>query len=136
MAAMLGAGRSIYHPSIFGWPIWVVLMLGPGFVFIYLPLFQTLSLWQVRRQNVTLRGILYFTVADWGFETHGGTFEVKLRWDAIPRVVETSRFFLFFISSNVAYFIPKTFLGSHQEMGELRRIIREGMGDKARLQAA
>ena len=83
-----------------------------------------------------VRGVLTFTITDEGFESHGDSFDVRLRWDAIHRVVETRRFFLFYVSSAMAHFIPKACIVSPEELLEtIRKIIYEAVGDRAKLQA-
>jgi hypothetical protein len=51
-------------------------------------------------------------------------------------VVETKDFFLFYIATASASFIPKVYATSPLELDNLRTIIREALGDKAKLQTS
>lgn len=133
---MLAMGQDTSRPSLLGIPTWAALILGPAFVFFVIPLCHALNVWQTRRRNASVQGVLTFTVTSEGFESHGGSFDVKLRWDAIHRVVETRQFFLFYIASAMAHFIPKECVDSPKDLQTIRTIIREALGDKAKLQLA
>ena len=135
LAAMLVSGYDVSRPSVLDLPTWSVLLVGPAFVFVFLPMCHALNVWQMRRQNATLRGVLTFTVTSEGIESHGGSFDVRLRWDAIHRVVETKRFFLFYVSSTMAHFIPKDCISSDEELQTIRKIVYEAVCDRAKLQA-
>src|SRR5690606_26436138 len=105
-------GYDVTRPAMLGLPTWAVLLSGPAFVFMFLPLCHALNVWQMRRRNASVSGVLTFAVTGAGFESHGGSFDVRLRWDAIHRAVETRHFFLFYVASAMAHFIPKAFVGS------------------------
>ena len=135
LAAMFATGYDVTRPSVLGLPTWLVLLLGPAFVFFFLPLCHALNVWQMRRRNASVRGVLTFTVTEEGYESHGGHFDVRLRWDAMHRVVETRGFFLFYVSSAMAHFIPKACIASPEELQTMRKIIYEAVGDRAKLRA-
>jgi hypothetical protein len=133
---MLAIGQDISRPSPPGIPAWAALALGPVFVFVVIPLCHAVNVWQARRRNVSVQGVLAFTVTAEGFESHGGSFDVKLRWDAIHRVVETRQFFLFYVATAIAHFIPKNCVDSPEALQNIRTIIREAVGDRAKLRPA
>jgi hypothetical protein len=135
LAIMLVTGSDVSRPSALGLPVWAGLLLGPAFVILFLPLCHALNVWQMRSRNASVRGVLTFRVTDEGFESHGGSFDVTVRWEAIHRVVETKRFFLFYVSSTMAYFIPKTCIHLPEELQALRKIVYEAVGERAKLQA-
>jgi hypothetical protein len=134
-AAMLATGYDIQRQSPVGLPAWAAMLLGPAFVFVILPLCHAINVWQMRRRNASIRGDLRFAVTDDGFESHGGSFDVRLRWDAIHRVVETKHFFLFYVASAMAHFLPKACIGSTEELQTIRALIHDALSDKARLRA-
>jgi YcxB-like protein len=136
LVIMLATGYDFTRPAVFGLPTWAVLLLGPAFMFVFLPLCHALNVWQMRRRNASVSGVLTFAVTGEGFESHGGSFDVRLRWDAIHRVVETRDFFLFYVAAAVAHFIPKACVGSPEELQAIRRIIHEAVRERAKLQAA
>ena len=128
LAVLLTTGCDLARPSVFGLPIWVELLFGPAFVFLFLPLCHALNVWQMRRGNASIRGVLTFTITSEGFESHGGSFDLRIRWDAIHRVVETKHFLLFYIAAARAYFIPKTCMASPEDLQTVRKIIRDAIG--------
>jgi hypothetical protein len=134
-AFMLETGRDVSQ-TIHGIPIWLCLLSIPFFVFALLPLCQALNVWQVRRRNFALQGALAWTVSAEGFECHGSAFDSRLRWEGIHRVVETRHFFLFYIAAASASFIPKAYATTPVELENLRSIVKEALGGKARLKAA
>lgn len=135
-AGMLVTGYPVSRPSVLGLPTWVALLMGPIFVFAFLPLCHALNVWQMRRKNASLQGPLTWTVSAEGYESHGGTFDVRLRWDAIHRAVETKDFFLFYIAAATAHFIPKACATSAEQLPAARTIIRKALGGRASLHAA
>ena len=135
LVAMFATGYDVGRPSLLGLSTWVVLLSGPVFMFLFLPLCHALHVWQMRRRNASVRGVLTFIVTGEGFECHGGSFDVRIRWDAIHRVVETRRFLLFYVSSAMAHFIPKAFILSSEELLTIRKISHEALGDRAKLRA-
>ena len=136
LAAMLATGHDIARPSLIGLPTWFLMLLGPAFVFVFLPLCHAFNVWQMRRRNASVCGVLTFAVSSEGFESHGRSFDVRLRWDAIHRVVETEQFFLFYVASAIAHFIPKSCISSPEDLRAIRTIIHDALGEKAELRAA
>ena len=129
---MLSTGHDTTSPGIFGLPAWVALSGGPYFMLVLIPLIHATNVWQIRRRNASIRGVLTFTLSPVGFESRGQAFESKLRWDAFHRVVETREFFLFYISSSWAHFIPKSF-ATPSEVECIRAVVRQFAGGKAKL---
>jgi hypothetical protein len=130
----MAKGRDLTRPSVLGFPTWFALLLGPLFAFVFLPLIRVVSVWQRRRKNISIRGVLTFVVGPEGFESHGETFDVKLRWNAIHRVMETREFLFFYIAAGAAHFIPKACIPSPSELQAIRTIIREALHKRAKLQ--
>jgi hypothetical protein len=127
--------RDVSRPSVVGIPVWLLLLTGPVFVLLFLPLCHALNVWQRRRNNASLQGVLTWTFGTEGFESHGGTFDVRLRWDGINRVVETKDFLLVYIAASTAHFVPKTCAATPQDLGKARAIIKQAIGARARLLA-
>jgi hypothetical protein len=135
VAVVLARGGDISQPSLLGLPLWVFLLLGPVFVFLLLPLIHVMNVWQRRRNNASIRGVLTFTVSPEGFASHGETFDVRLRWEAIHRVTETREFFFFYVAAGAAHFIPKACITSPAELRTIRTIVRAALQERAELQA-
>jgi hypothetical protein len=129
---MLSTGYDTTSPGILGLPAWVALSGGPYFMFVLMPLIQAVNVWQIRRRNASIGGVLTFILSPDGFESRGQTFETKLRWDAFHRIIEAKEFFLFYVSSSSALFIPKSF-ASPTEIESIRAIVRQFAGAKAKL---
>ena len=106
----------------------VVLLFFPLIVFpIHLALPAYMA-WLTRRQSALWAGEQEFAFSDAGIRTRGAAATGALRWDAIMRVAETSRFILFFTSDQCGYFVPKSALGSANEAADLADFIRAHAG--------
>ncbi len=131
---VLARRDEISEPSLCGLPKWLILLLVPFLGFVVIPLIQGLNVWLMRRKNVAIRGVLTFTVSPEGFEVRGESFELKLRWDAVHRVVETRDFFFLYVAAVAAHVIPKGWAGSSSELEAIRTIIRGALHERAKLQ--
>src|SRR5439155_26997870 len=60
-------------------------------------------------------------------------FQVHLDWPAIYRVVETGSLFLFYLSPRAVHFLPKSAVSGSQALEELRRLLHQQTGTRARL---
>jgi len=89
----------------------------------FAPLLTAVSVWLARRRNKTVVGSYVFEIDEQGIRVSGAVFEMKLAWAGIPRVVETKRFFFFFISSQRAHYLPKRVITTDQQLAELRRLV-------------
>ncbi|MFO0788945.1 MAG: YcxB family protein [Pirellulales bacterium] len=114
-------------------PLAMTLLMGPFGVFVLFPVLHALNVRRMRSGNPAYDGVFTFVVSHDGFEVHGENFDVKLRWAAIRRVVETDEFLLFYVASTTAYFVPKKCVGAGEELRAMRKVIRAETGEKARL---
>jgi len=130
---MLIKGEDLTKPALLGLPEWAGLLLGPFFAFVFIPGIQALNVWQHRKNNKSIAGDLHYKISEEGFESHGGSFQVKLNWAAIHRVVETKHFLFFYVASASAQFIPKSWITSPGGLADARTIIRSAIGDRAKL---
>lgn len=133
LLAMLATGYDLTRPSLLDLPVWGPLLGGPVYVFLFQPLLHALTVWQQRRKNPSVTGVLTFVLNSEGLETHGHSFDVRMRWDAIHRVIETRQFFLFYVASATAYFLPKTCVASPEELQLIRDIVSGAIRDRAKL---
>src|SRR3989441_11681780 len=69
-------------------------------------------------------------LSDAGLEVACVVAKVAVPWLAIYKVVETSRFFLFYINKRCAYYIPKRAVG---DPAQIKDWIRDRAGPKAKL---
>jgi hypothetical protein len=121
----------ISHPA--NWIGFCIMLAVPLLV---LPLCTALNIWRARRRNEWLRGILRFAITPEAFEAHGDGFDVRLRWDVLEKVIETSGSFLFYVGPMMAHIIPKACVASHTDIERIRTIVDEAIGPKAKLRAA
>ena len=91
--------------------------------FAFNPGMLAFNIWLFRLKNRTVEGVLEYTVDESGLGLSSAFVNAHFKWTAIPRIVETKRYFLFFISSQMAHFIPKAAVGDR--IDELRRVIAE-----------
>src|SRR5262249_18272907 len=89
---------------------------------------QALNVRQARRRNASVQRILTWTISPEGFESHGGTFDVRLQWDGINRVIETKEFFLLYIAASTAHFVPKACAVSEDDLKMVRSIVQGALG--------
>jgi hypothetical protein len=59
----------------------------------------------------------------------------RRHWTAIPRAVETKEFLLFYVAKQYAIFLPKRAIPA-AELPAVRRLLREKLGDRAKLMDA
>ena len=115
---------------------WIGLLILPAIALLFLPLCTASNIWRARRRNACLRGVLRFALTPEAFQVHGESFDTRLRWDAIQKVVETSGFFLFYVAPTIAHIIPKACAASPTDINNIRTIVREALGPKAKLRVA
>jgi hypothetical protein len=96
-----------------------VILLCFGFT----PLLTALGVWLHRRRNMTSVGPFVYEIDDQNIRVTGGVFELKLAWQGIHKVVETKRFFLFFVSPRMAQFLPKRAVTNAEQLSELRQLV-------------
>jgi len=130
-AIPMQSGQWAYHPA--NWVGWLVMLT---IALLLLPLCTALNIWRARRRNAWLRGVLRFAITPEAFEAHGESFDVRLRWDAVQRAVETSGFFLFYVAPTMAHVIPKACAASPTDINNIRTIVHAALGPKAKLRTA
>ena len=69
-------------------------------------------------------------VTDDGIRVRGRITATDVRWDMLTRVVETRRFFLFFLSKIQAVYLPKRAI-QPEEVDVLRRTLRQHIEGRA-----
>ena len=112
---------------------WGALLGGPAFVILGVPLLHYWNVRSAHASNPSLRGEQTFELTGTGFATRGPLHSTTLRWDALTRVVETPRFFLFYLSKNVAYFLPTREVERAGRLEELRALLPAQRPGRARL---
>jgi len=113
-------------PSLWEWTI-VALALG------FTPLLTAQNLFLVRRKNATVGGSQTYVFDESGINIRGPNFQVHLDWPAIYRVVETGNLFLFYLSPRLVHFLPKSAVSGSPALQELRGLLHQQTGTRARL---
>jgi uncharacterized integral membrane protein len=129
---MLATHRDVTEPSAFGWPAWMLPLVGLVFMAVLMPLMTMFSIYSARRRNRS-RGSQTWVLTPEEFSVRGILFNTTLKWDAFFKARETGRFILLFVSSRSAHFIPKAAVGSRDELRAIRSLIQQTLGWKARL---
>jgi hypothetical protein len=124
------------RPGAFGLPGWALLSGGYLFVLVFIPLLQMFQLWAGSRGNRTLAGMQTQSLTPEGFSTSSPTFHSDFKWDAIYKAVETRHFFLLYLSTRAAYYIPKARLTGAADLGTLRTVLKTHLHEKARLRSS
>jgi hypothetical protein len=88
----------------------------------------------IRRQyrNPTVPGPQTIVFTDKGLEMAGPITTVALSWEAILKVVEVRDFFLFYVSDELAHYLPRHAV-SGPDADSLRMVIARHIGSRARL---
>jgi hypothetical protein len=137
-AVFIGAfflGWDLSRPGVFDLPGWAVLCASYVFIFVFMPLQRLLLLWLSGRRNRTLSGVQTQTIGPAGFSASGPAFSTNLKWEAIYKAIETKHFFLVYISSRAAYFIPKARISTAVDLAKLRSVLIAHLDGKAKLYA-
>ncbi len=106
----------------------------PFLVFVIAPLLTWAKVNRVIRTTPAARGPRTVTFGDEGMSAITEVSQTDLKWATFVKVVETNRYFFFFLSPRVPIFIPKRFLPDPNDLRDLRHLIRVNLGDKAHLQ--
>jgi YcxB-like protein len=111
---------------------WYLLIGGPLFALVVVPLLHLLNVRQQRSGNAALTGQQSITFSPDGFRAWGDLQNTSVLWPGIHAVVETRRYFLFYLSEVHFFFLPKAIV---PDASELRALLREHIGERARLAA-
>jgi hypothetical protein len=101
-------------------------------------LLTLLGVWSTLRNNPWLLGTRTYAWNMEGFALSEGGEPGReiVAWEVIIKVIETRTVFLFYLSEKDACFFPRRAVHRSEELAELRRIIRAGIGDRAELRDA
>lgn len=129
---MLATHRDITEPGAFGWPAWMLPLVGFVFMAVLMPLTTMFNVYSMRRRHRSLVSQTWMLTSE-QFSVSGALFNTTLKWDAFFKARETSRFILLFVSSRSVHFIPKAAIRSRDELRVIRSLIEQKLGSKARL---
>ena len=108
--------RDMNDPGVFGWPAWMLPIMGFVFMAVLMPLTHMFNIYSYRRRNRSVGSVQTYSITLNEFAVSGNLFDTKLKWDAFIKARETKRFFLLYISSRGAHFIPKSAVKSISDL--------------------
>ena len=76
-----------------------------------------------------------FMFFDEGLKTSSKSASVEVTWDTFQKIQEIKKDFLFYPQKNIFYTIPKRSFQSDFQMKEFRNLVREKLGEKAKLKS-
>ena len=101
--------------------IWFIAMLG---LLLLLPrLNGVMGARQFKKLNPEGRRTLTFVLDDEGVRSASFVGESRLRWQAIHHAVETREFFLFYVTKNIAYYLPKRVITPDELLGVRKTVL-------------
>lgn len=95
-------------------------VIGALFAFSFIPIIMALAVWSARRRNKLTQGPFTYSFDSEGMQISGGTFNLTIKWSAIPRVRQSKHFLFVFTAPARAQAIP------------LKALIDQGALDKVR----
>jgi hypothetical protein len=126
-------GMSLQRALI--WNIfWIV--VGPLILFFGLPRATRQSVRFLIKTNPAATAPQLYRFTESGFEERECPVEVGIAWSAITEAVETKSVLLLFIGRVTAYIVPRRTLVAAGQMEAVRGLLRERLGERARLLTA
>ena len=110
-----------------------LLVGGPAFCIVVLPLLHRLNVRQARAGNRTTDGEQHLALSSDGIRAWGALHNTSLQWNAVHEVVETRDYFLIYLSKVQFFFLPKTALGGATELAAARCLFEDAISDRAKL---
>lgn len=129
---MVASHHDITQPGAFGWPAWMLPVVGFLLLAVLMPVLTMLNIYSLRRRNATI-GTQTWVLSPDQYWVRGSLFDTPLKWGAFIKACETRRFFLLYISSRAVHFIPKSAITSSEQLSAIRALIQQQLGPKARL---
>jgi hypothetical protein len=132
VVTMLG-GMSLQHAVIVNM-FWIV--VGPLMLFVGLPLSTRQTVRFLTKGNPAATAPQLYRFTETGFEERECPVEVSIAWSAIVDAVETETLLLLFIGRTTVYIVPRRTLVAAGQVEAVRGLLRERLGDRARLLTA
>lgn len=130
--SLLG-GMSLKHAVIANM-FWIV--VGPLMLFLGLPMATRRTVRTLTKGNPPATAPQLYRFTETGFEERECPVDVSIAWSAIADAVETKTLLLLFIGRTTAYIVPRRTLVAAGQMEAVRGLLRERLGERARLLTA
>jgi hypothetical protein len=111
----------------------LLLVAGPAFVVLLVPLLHRLNVRQARTGNRTVEGVQHLMMGAEGFRAWGALYNTAVLWSAVYEVVETRRYFLIYLSELQFFFLPKGAIAEQADVEAVRQLVSTALGDRAKL---
>lgn len=118
-----------------GKSILAVVVLLMVFIICALLLFPYLRVRAMFRKSPALTETRRYTFATDGIKIQSDVANSDCKWSLFQRVVETPAVFVLFITTHGAMYVPKRSLSSREDVGRLRKLIRENVSRKLQLRS-
>ena len=105
-------------PSLLNFMV-IILTLGA------IPIMTAINVYLTRRKNKTIDVTQYYTFQDNVLKISGPDYTTEMKWSALHKIKETKRFFFFYISPRMAYYLPKSALATPSQLDEIRSFLKE-----------
>ncbi len=89
----------------------------------FTPIITALTVYLARQKNKTICNSQNFIFDTEGIEISNSSFNTQLKWEGLYRATETDRFFFFYLSPRMAYFLPKYVVKNTYKLNELRSFL-------------
>jgi hypothetical protein len=137
---LLPVGISVAAVAFGGWTVadmlqenGLLLMVGPVFVVMLVPILHRMNVRQARTGNRTVEGDQHLALTSEGFRAWGSLYNTSVLWSAVNEVVETRSYFLIYLSELQFYFLPKSVIAEPEQLETVRALLQQGVGERARL---
>jgi hypothetical protein len=98
-----------------------------------MPLFLRREFRKQLKNAPAAQGTQTYTFSEEEIEGVGNLGSSRFKWAAVIKALEGRDDFFFFLSKNFAHFIPKRAFISIEQQISLRALVRDKLGDKAKL---
>ena len=95
-------------------PIWLFILATFGYAFIVMPLVQYYQATKQFQQDHSAHKKQAYDINATGFKQYAGDFSVEVQWKNVRAVEVTTKFLLFYVSINTAYFIPLKLMSAQE----------------------
>jgi hypothetical protein len=129
---MLG-GMPFKH-AVFVNMFWIV--VGPLMLFFGLPMATRQTVRTLAKRNPPATAPQLYRFTETGFEERECPVEVSVAWSAITEALESNTVLLLFTGLTTAFLVPRRALVAAGQMEAVRGLLRERLGERARLLTA